>query len=118
MFVEALAHLFALDLGWFVSLIIGNLLLLFAFIATMYIFLEGKKVIAGVIFLTLVLWIIADIQFVTGWLVFVGGFLSIYYITKLALLIFVEDTKLKKWLIPVSTAHAYLIIIIYNYFMV
>lgn len=118
MFVEFMAHAFALDLDWIISLIMSNLHYLFAFAAVVYFFLEGKKVILGVIIISLLLWAVMDLGTVAGFVVFVGGFLIINYLTKLALLTFVEDTTFKKWLIPVSTAQAYIVLLAYNYFMV
>ena len=119
MLVEFLVHLISLDFHWLIGLVMNNLHFLFIFFAISYFFFDGKNYILAMFLLILDVWLVADMEKVTGLLVFVGGFLTIFYITKLAIVTFAEDSeKLRKYLVPISTAQAYGAFIIYNYFLV
>ena len=119
MLVEFLVHLFTLDIVWIVNLVLTNLHFLFVFFAISYFFFDGKNHILAMLLLILDVWLVADMEKVTGLVVFAGGFLTFLYITKLAIVVFAEDSKtLQKYIIPLSTAQAYGSFIIYNYVMV
>ena len=119
MIIEAFTHAFALDLGWFIGMLLGNLHWLFVLIACVFIFMDGKKYVLGFLWLVLILWAFLDFEKMSDWVVFVGGFLIIYYVSKLALLKFAEDNKvLEKWLVPLSTAQGYIVMVLYNIYMV
>ena len=93
MFFDLLAHAFAFDIGWFISLFSDNLIWVFMFAALSFIFFGGNKpiraflhvAIAGVLMLELV-------QFV-GWQEYTGSFLMIYYVADLSFLKMAESTK-------------------------
>ena len=66
-----------------------------------------------------ILWTLSEFEKVTNIAIFVGGFLTIYYLTKLALLSITEDsTLLKKYFVPISAIQAYTVLLIYNWFLV
>ena len=119
MFFEALLHLMELDVGWFLYIILTNLHYLLAFIVLIYFFYEGKDVIWGLIFITLMLWAIDSVSSVFGWVVFVGGFLSLYYISKIVLLMLAADSPFfERYLVLISSIQAYAVWVIYNLYLV
>ncbi|MEK6973596.1 MAG: hypothetical protein AABW72_06205 [archaeon] len=118
MLIEFLYHLMALDIAWIFGLIINNLQFLFIFIAIIFVFANGQKLIAGTIALILMLWILNDVGNIFQWATFVGGFLSIHYMVKIAVLAFAEDDpKLSSRLIWVNEISSYCVWIYYNFFM-
>ena len=110
----------SLDAGWFVWMLQNNLVYLFAFIALCFFFWEKnlKKTIAATILLSIVAWAWVTFEMVSGWVLFVGGFLAVYYITKLAILIFAQDVpQLKNKLIIISEIQFLVLVVAYNLFM-
>ncbi|MBN1940712.1 MAG: hypothetical protein JW772_00860 [Candidatus Diapherotrites archaeon] len=118
MLFEFFHSLMSLDINWFVTLIGNNLIWLFMFTALIFFFFNGKKVVAGVIVFSLVAWAWMDFETYGGIVIFAGGFLAIYYITKLAVLMFAENTpELSSKLIWITEIHGILLIVAYNIFM-
>ena len=118
MFLEALTHVLTLDLFWFIDLIMNNLFWVFAFIAVMYFFTDGKRTILGVILIIFDMWLFVDLEIVASAVIFSGGFLTVYYISKLAFLTIVENSKkFKKHIIVASTLQGWVMIFIYNIFL-
>ncbi len=66
MLLETLSHLLALDLGWFISLVINNLIWVMFFAAAGY-FMHNKKAILGGTLLTLYIYATVDLGGVLGW---------------------------------------------------
>ena len=119
MLLNFLSHLLAFDIAWIVALILNNLFFLFAFTAIMYYFMEGKRVLLGFFVITFVMWIWGDMENAAGLVIFATGFLSLYYITKVAVLAAAEHSPaLKNKLIIVSEIQAIALVIIFNLFMV
>lgn len=119
MLVEFLSHLLALDIAWIVALIVDNLFFLFAFSALMYYFMNGKRMFVGFLVITLLMWVWLDMEHAASMVLFAGGFLSLYYLTKVAVIAAAENSKaLKNKLIIVGEIQAVALIIIYNLFMV
>ena len=120
MFFEFLAAVISLDVNWIAGLLFNNLHYLFFFAALAF-FLWGpstKKAVISTGLIILVCWIWVDFQTVSGWTILVGGFLSLYYITKIAVLTFADDIPfLKKNLIIVTEIHGLALIIGYNLFL-
>ncbi len=118
MFLEALTHALTLDLFWFIDLIMNNLFWLFSLLAVMYFLTDGKKAVLGFVIIIFDLWIIRDFELISGAVIFSGGFLAIYYISKLAFLTVIENSKrFNKHIIIASTMHAWAVIFIYNIFL-
>ncbi len=120
MFFEFLAAVISLDVNWLAGLLTSNFHYLFFFAAIGFFFWgpSTKKAIISTGLITLVCWIWVDFQTVSGWAILVGGFLSIYYITKLAVLTFADDVPfLKNNLIIVTEIHGIVLIIGYNLFL-
>ena len=120
MLFEFLHRLVSLDLSWFVWLVTANLVYFFIFLAICFFFWEGKmkKVIAAFFLLCLVAWSWIDFEMISGWVLFVGGFLAIYYITKVAVLAFAENTPaLQSKLIIVSEIQFIVALVVYNLFL-
>lgn len=115
MFFEFASHLISLDIAWLISLIMSNLHWLFFLYALMYFFMEGKRVWWGFLVVVFVCWIWSDWEIVSGGFLFVGGFLSLYYITKLAVLSFAENSPgLKKRLLWVSEIQFIVALLAFN----
>lgn len=120
MFFQFLEALLSLDLGWFVWLVEHNIIWAFAFFALCFFFWEGNLKKAGSAFLLLILvaWIWVDMESISGLTLFVGGFLSVYYITKVAVLVFAQDhPTLKKHLVLVGEIQFVVVLLAYNIFM-
>ncbi len=118
MFFEFLSHLVALDIPWLISLVMNNLFWVFAFIALMYFFTEGKKTLLGFLVITFVMWIWVDWETVSGMALFVGSFLALYYISKIALLAIAENSpSLQKKLFWVSEVQAITAIVLFYLFV-
>lgn len=115
MLVDFLGHLLALDIAWIVALIIDNLFFLFAFLAAIHFFLEGKRVILGFLILTATIWLWSDFSSLVGAVVFTGGFLILHYMGKMAVLTFAEHSvALKKRMILVNEIQGIGTFIVYN----
>lgn len=118
MFLNFIQHLLSLDIGWFAALIMNNLLWLFIFYAVMHIFLGGKNVLYGFVVFCLALWAWQDFQNASGVIIFGASFLSIWYITKLALLAIVETVPaLSKKLIYINELHGLLLVFLFSLFV-
>ncbi len=115
MFFEALLHLLELDLGWFIYIALTNLHYLFAFATVMYIFRDYKSMWYGLILLTFAVWGYDKLPNFTGMVIWVGGFLAIYYITKIIVLMLAEDHPIfKKHLFLISGIQLWITLIVYN----
>ena len=65
------------------------------------------------------MWAWVDFEIFSGWIWAVPTFFGIYYITKIAVLAFAEDTpQLKSKLVIISEIQAIALIAIYNLFLV
>ena len=120
MFFDFLAAAVSLDVNWLAGLLFNNLHYLFFFAAFAFFFWgpSTKKAIISTGLVILVCWIWIDFQTVSGWAILAGGFLSLYYITKLVVLTFADDIPLlKNNLVIVSEIQALVLIIGYNLFL-
>jgi len=118
MLMETIYNAMSLNLGWFVELILGNLFFVFGFLAMMYYFFEGKKLIKTTIVITLVLYAVTDFEKVTGFVIIVPAFLAIHYIAKLAVLGFAETIPaLKRWMMVVNNLELIAAFFIFNIFI-
>lgn len=119
MFFEITQHALALDIAWFAELLLDNLFWVFALIALMYFFTDGRRVIWASVLVMFDIFTVTAMTDMSGMIFLSGGFLGIYYITKIIFLKLVEDSKsFKRWIIPASALHGFVLIIIYNAFMV
>lgn len=118
MLVSFLSHLLALDIVWLVALVMNNLFLLFAFMAIMHFFMEGKRVLLGFGALIFAVWTFDDFATLGGALLFTSGFLLFFYLTKLAVIGAAENSvAMKKKLIIFNEVSAIGLWIMYNIFM-
>ena len=119
MLIEAFTHLVAIDIDWFISVLMGNLHFVFVLIAAQIMFFEGKHTLRGFFWIVIILWALADLEPIANLTVFVGGFLTLMYLTKLAVLTISEDSNLfKKYFVPISSIQAYVVLLVYNWFLV
>jgi len=101
--MEILTHVLRLDFGWIIDTAIQNLLMILMLLAVFYIFLEGKNFLYASLIIFITLFAFLDFESVLGIEIFVGKFLLIYYVTKLAVLAIAESNEfLKKRLIFVN----------------
>lgn len=120
MFFEFLNAVISLDVNWLAWLFFANLHYLFLFVAVGFFFFGPKmrKAAISALLLAFSAWALVDFQNISGWAILVGGFLAIFYITKIAVLTFAEDVPyLKKHLVLVSELHFVSILIFYNLFL-
>lgn len=120
MFFEFLNAAISLDLNWLAGLFFSNFHYLFLFAAICFFFFgpsTKKAVIATALFCPLA-WVWVDFELMSGWLLFVGGFLGIYYITKVVVLAFAEDVPaLRNHLVIVSEMQFVALFLFYNLFL-
>mgnify|MGYP001612713284 CR=1 FL=1 len=117
-FFNALQAFVNLDVVFFVNIIMQNLFWVFAFYIMVHIFFEGKNTVYWFVFWSLVLWAILDWQDLTGFVFTAGAFLFLYYLSKIALLAFAESVpSLKRYLVVLSTISAYILIVVYAFFL-
>ena len=118
MLFEFFHRVITLDFSWLITLVANNLLFLFLFAALIFFFFDGKRVAIGVVAFSILVWAWMDFELISGLAVLAGGFLVIYYITKMAVLMFVNEMpELKTKLIWVSEAQFLLVFVIYNIFL-
>jgi len=118
MLFEFFYRLISLDTNWLVSLKANNLHWLFLITVLIFIFFDGKKVVLGVIAFFLVGWAWGDFELISGLAVFAGGFLMIYYLSKIAVMIFAENQpELKNKLIWISELQFIIVFMCYNIFL-
>ena len=118
-FVDILFHAVALDIGWFIDMIIGNLLWVFLLIALAFYFVGGdfKKVLYSTLVITLIIFGWTDFGAILGFPIFVGSFLLLSYLVKLGSLSYASShPKLKSKLIYVNNIMAYLAFLVYLIF--
>ena len=119
MLIESLLRLSSLDFQWFLDLLFNNLLIFFLLFATFYIFLEGQSVIKGSLVIFITFFAFFDFETVMGVSVFTGSFLIVYYITKIAVIAIVEQSKsLKPYLIFINELQFFAAIVILLLFFV
>lgn len=113
---EVIQALIGLDLEFFISLLFNNFFLAFGIFAAVYFFFDKKDVIIYYLAMLGIIWAFVDIETLTGLAFVSSGFLVIYYITKISLLAFAENSpSLKRYMIVLSTAQFYLAFFIYNF---
>ena len=117
-FFEMIARLLAFDIGWYASQIMANLLWIFMAFVLMHLFLGGKRVIWGVILFFFVAHAWAAAEQLYGVVIFAAGFLGIYYMTKLGVIMFAESVpSLRRHLILIAEVQFFAVLILYNVFM-
>jgi hypothetical protein len=120
MFFEFIQAVLTLDLNWLATLFFSNFHYLFFFAMFCFFFWgpSTKKVVVSTLLLIPTIWLWVDFDMISGWAILVGGFLSVYYITKLVVLTFANDIPfLKNNLIIVAEVHGVGLIVLYNLFL-
>ena len=119
MIIEFLYRIIELDIPWLVNFASSNLIWIFIFIATIFIFFEGKHVLLATVILIIDVWAWISFTSLLDWVLLTGGLLAIYYISKIAILGFAANEKsLQKHLPLITVLHGAAVIILYNMFMV
>ncbi|MCR4336173.1 MAG: hypothetical protein NUV57_06615 [archaeon] len=104
LFIEFFLHLLTFDFGWIVQLVLNNLLWVFGLSALAYLIFGEKKFFAGFILLVFDIWLFDVFGVISGVSIFSATTLSLYYITKIAVLAFAENsTALKDKFVVIST---------------
>ncbi len=115
---EAINAIFSLDITFFINIFMNNLLWIFVFYAMIYFFFDGKQTIKYFVVWSFLIWAIITWEELSGMAFSVASFLMIYYLSKLTLIKFIEDSPVfKKYIVLISTIQAYAMIIFFNYFM-
>lgn len=108
------------DFAWLSAVLFSNIHYLFAFAVLSFFFFgtSVKKIAVSAFLLVIVCWAWVDFELFSGWVLFVGGFLSIYYITKIVVLTFADQMpQLKNHLVLVGELQFLTLLIIYNFFL-
>lgn len=95
-FIEFFANLFTLNFGWIIGFILSNLFWLFSLVAASYIIFGEKQFLIGLVIFVPALWLWGSWESVSGVALFGAKTLSLYYISKIAMLTFVENSQFLK----------------------
>ncbi|HLC79596.1 MAG TPA: hypothetical protein VJG83_04170 [archaeon] len=96
-FFEAIQALFALDFGFFVDVVMNNLIWVFGFYVFIYIFFKGKNTLVFFLIFGVYLWAFLEFSVLTGLYLGALGFFY-WFILRVILSIFVEeDSRLTKY---------------------
>ncbi|MCH7902415.1 hypothetical protein IIC68_01540 [archaeon] len=95
-FVEFFGNLFALNFGWILGFILDNLFWLFALSAVTYIIFGEKKFWIGLVVFIPALWLWGAWESISGVALFGAKTLSLYYVSKIAVLAFAESSQFLK----------------------
>lgn len=120
MFVEFIYNLLNLNVAWFVELFTGNILIAFMILAPFAILFQFKmkKAIPSAAFFFIYVWAMDEALTLIGLVTFVGGFLLLFYICKMAVWIAAdEDPKLRPHLIKLNELAFFIPLIFYNLFI-
>jgi len=118
MFVEFISHVLNLDIAWLIGLAMGNLFMVFALFAAIYIVLDGKNAVYGFMVLCLMLFAAVDFENASGLVLLGAEYLAFNYITKVGLLAFVALSPTLSRRIPLfEEMHFISSLIIFNFFM-
>ena len=118
MLLEFLSHLLSFDLSWIALLVLNNLHWVFALAAAAYIFFDYKKMLVPFILVVGMCWAAVDFSSVTGWAWTLPVFLGIFYISRIAVLIFCQEIKSLKNILPVvNIVHFFTVYILFNLFI-
>ena len=116
-FFEAVHALLSLDIGFFVDVVMNNLLWVFVFYVLIHIFFDGKKVLYWFLLFCVLMWAAFDWETLTGFSFTGASFLLIYYATKLSGFVLTETTpSLRKYGVLVSSLVFYGLVILYTFF--
>lgn len=119
MLIEITAHALQFDFAWIIGLIMANLHYVFAFILITHFFgKEGNKMkFLGM--LTLGLLGFASMNEILGLISLAGAFLMLFYITRMVLLVIIEEIPaLRNKMVPILTTQMLLMVFLYNIFLV
>ncbi|MBI4210365.1 MAG: hypothetical protein HY544_02555 [Candidatus Diapherotrites archaeon] len=112
MFFEILAYLLALDFGRLFSLFLGNLLWFFMLAAFVYFIMEGKRLLLGMVLIMPYALLLADFSSVSGAVFLTGSGLLLFYLSRIAVVSFVESTPaLKRHFLPIVLVQGWAAII-------
>src|SRR3989338_3053720 len=115
---DAIAATLALDLNWWLWIIMNNLFWVFGFMVAAYCLYGSKKIFPGFIVITFITWVGTEFVAHSGWVMFGAIFLALHYITRLAVAGVSESIPGLQKNLPFILALQFLVIlIIYNIFM-
>ncbi|MCR4368443.1 MAG: hypothetical protein NUV67_00890, partial [archaeon] len=103
---------------FFIDIVMNNLLWVFVFYALIHYFLDGKRTIYFFLTLVVLIWAFIDFDSLTGLTWKAAGFLLIYYMSKLAVLAWAENSpRLRNKLLIVSEVQFLALLLIYTFFI-
>ena len=117
-FVDWLMHLFALDLGFFIDLVMNNLFWIFGFYAAGYLFTGGKHPIRNGIIYVLLAVVSMDMFGLVKFSIYTAGGLGLLYMLRVPLLLFLEKGKGTSKYIPLAWVLSFFFTIAVVAFMV
>ncbi len=118
MFVDFIAHILTLDLGWLLGYALGNLLWAFIFAGLAFYLWEGKKPVHTFFIVFTLLALEQDLMTATGWIYLTGGFLTLEFVSEIVIsLIAVNTPKFEKHLPAIIIVRFLCLLAIYNLFL-
>lgn len=118
MLFEFILRAVSLDIIWLAGLVMNNLFLLFAFASFTHIFF-GRRIIAGIVILSIYSWAWINFNVITGTVLLVSGFMMLNYMSRLAIVSFSENSSpwFKKKLVLVTSATGIIVFLVYNFLL-
>ena len=115
---DAIAATLTLNLNWWVWIIMNNLFWVFGVMAAAYFFYGRKKMLSDFIMAVFLIWSALDFSALSGWVILSGTFLALLYLSRLALVGFVENVpSMQKKLPFIISLQFIVVLVIYNIFM-
>ncbi|MFH1544570.1 MAG: hypothetical protein ABIE23_00545 [archaeon] len=115
---EFLQAIMNFDVGWVINIIMSNILWTFIFFMICWYFFPGWKSIKFFIIFSVTVWFILDFYNSIDIAILAGGFLFIYYISKMIIFAFAEQVEGLKDKLPLLSEIQFVIMIIaFNFFM-
>jgi len=115
MFLEFATQLVSLNIEWIMGFIFGNLQWVFMIATLAYFMNGGKNLIPAFVFILAEIWVLMDFEVISQAILYFGTVLAAYYISKLALVGFVESTpSLQNKLLPIFLLQGWIVIVAFN----
>ena len=103
-FIEFIVHLLQFDIAWIIGVFLSNLFWVFGLSALVYFIFGEKQFWQGFILMVLDIWLFDIFGAVSGISIFSAKTLTLYYITKIAVLAIAENSPaLKDKFVIIST---------------
>jgi hypothetical protein len=117
-FFQAIQAIYQLNIAFFIEVFMNNLLWVFMFYVMIHFLFEGKRTVYWFVLFSFTLWALLAWESLTGFVFSAASFLLLFYLSKFALLGFVEDIpSLKRHIVLISSIAGYSVVVFYTFFL-